>query len=235
MDKLKELSVFLPAYNEGTNIERVVLRILSILPEIANDYEILIIDDGSTDKTERLCESLSRKDLHVRCIRHRQNRGYGAALRSGLYGSKFEWVAFTDADGQFDFSEIRLLIDNQRKTKSDLVIGYYLKRAVPFYRVFNSFLWKTLIFLFFSLRVRDIDCGFKLISRKVIESIPTLESERGAFISTELLIKAKKRGFKIVEVGVHHYPRKAGAPTGANLNVIIRSFVDLFKLWEKLR
>jgi len=235
MDKLKELSVFLPAYNEETNIEQVALKILSVLPEIADDFELIIVDDGSKDKTGQLAEGLSRKDSHVRCIRHGENRGYGAALRSGLYESKFEWISFTDADGQFDFSEIRLLIDNQRKTKSDLVIGYYLKRAVPFYRVFNSFLWKELIFLFFGLRVRDIDCGFKLISKKVIESIPTLESERGAFISTELLIKSKKCGFKIVEVGVHHYPRKAGAPTGANLNVIIRSFIDLFKLWEKLQ
>lgn len=235
MYKLKELSVFLPAYNEETNIEQVALKILSILPDVADDYELLIIDDGSKDKTGQLCENLSRKDSHVRCLRHEQNQGYGASLRSGLYGSKFEWVAFTDADGQFDFSEIRLLIDSQRKTKSDLVIGYYLKRAVPFYRVFNSFLWKSLIFIFFGLRVRDIDCGFKLISKKVIESIPTLESERGAFISTELLVKAKKRGFKIIEIGVHHYPRKTGTPTGANLNVIVRSFVDLFKLWEKLR
>jgi len=235
MDKLKGLSVFLPAYNEETNIEQVALKILSILPEIAEEFELIIVDDGSKDKTGWLAEGLSKKDPHVHCILHRENRGYGAALRSGLYESKFEWISFTDADGQFDFSEIRLLIDNQRKTNSDLVIGYYLKRAVPFYRVFNSFLWKVLILLFFGLRLRDIDCGFKLISKKVIESIPTLESERGAFISTELLIKAKKHGFKITEVGVHHYPRKSGAPTGANLNVIIRSFIDLFKLWEKLR
>jgi len=235
MDKLKGLSVFLPAYNEETNIEQVALKILSILPEIAEEFELIIVDDGSKDKTGWLAEGLSKKDPHVHCILHRENRGYGAALRSGLYESKFEWISFTDADGQFDFSEIRLLIDNQRKTNSDLVIGYYLKRAVPFYRVFNSFLWKVLILLFFGLRLRDIDCGFKLISKKVIESIPTLESERGAFISTELLIKAKKHGFKITEVGVHHYPRKAGSPTGANLNVIVRSFIDLFKLWEKLR
>jgi glycosyltransferase involved in cell wall biosynthesis len=235
MDKLKELSVFLPAYNEETNIGPVALKILSILPEIAEDFELIIIDDGSKDKTERLAEGLSKKDSRVRCICHGENRGYGAALRSGLYESKFEWISFTDADGQFDFSEIKLFIEKQRQTNADLIIGYYLKRAVPFYRKINSLLWKILIFLLFGLRVRDIDCGFKLISKKVIESIPTLESERGAFISTELLIKAKKRGFKIVEVGVHHYPRKAGAPTGANLNVIIRSFIDLFKLWEKLR
>lgn len=235
MEKIKEISVFLPAYNEEKNIEQVASKILSILPDIANEYELIIVDDGSKDKTGILSESLSKKNSHVRYIHHNQNRGYGAALRSGLYGSRYEWVSFTDADGQFDFSEISLLIDDQRKTKADIVIGYYLKRAVPFYRILNSLLWQALIFLFFGLRVRDIDCGFKLISKKVIESIPVLESERGAFISTELLVKVKKSGFRIVEVGVHHYPRKSGAPTGANLNVIIRSFFDLLKLWKKLQ
>src|SRR3989338_8289366 len=101
MDKLKELSVFLPAYNEETNIEQVALKILSILPEIAEEFELIIVDDGSKDKTGWLAEGLSKKDPHVHCILHRENRGYGAALRSGLYESKFEWISFTDADGQF--------------------------------------------------------------------------------------------------------------------------------------
>jgi len=130
--------------------------------------------------------------------------------------------------------EIKKFIDTQRQTNADLVIGYYLKRQVPFYRKVNTFVWELMVFLLFGLKVKDIDCGFKLVSKKVIDKIPKLESERGAFISSEFLIKAKKSGFKMVEIGVHHFPATRRG-TGANLDVIIKSFVDLFKLWKKLR
>ena len=235
MGKIKELSVFLPSYNEELNIKSVVERILLVLPTVAESYELIIVDDGSKDKTRLVVQELSKTNSAVRCIFHEVNRGYGAALRSGLYGSRFNWVAFTDADGQFDFSEITSFIERQRETEADLVVGYYLKRAVPWFRKVNSLVWQALIRLLFGLRVRDIDCGFKLISRKVVETIPPLESERGAFISTEFLVKAQSAGFKIVELGVHHYPRRSGVATGAKINVIVKSFVDLFRLWRKLR
>ena len=116
-----------------------------------------------------------------------------------------------------------------------MVVGYYLKRQVSTVRKINTFLWEAIVYFLFGLKVKDIDSGFKLISKRVIDTLPKLESERGAFISSEFLIKAQKKGFKIVEIGVHHYPRIEGKGTGANLNVILRSFVDLFRLWKKLR
>ncbi len=235
MGKISELSVFLPTYNEEKNITSVVAGVLAVLSAVADRYELVIVNDGSTDRTSEAVERLVQNDNHVRCIHHKNNRGYGAALSSGLYACRYEWISFIDADGQFDFSEIARFITIQRETEADLVVGYYLSRAVPIYRKLNSFLWQTLIFLFFGLRVRDIDCGFKLIRRKVVEAIPKLESERGAFISTEFLVKAKRAGFRIVEVGVHHYPRRSGSATGANLNVIIKSFVDLLRLRRRLR
>lgn len=170
----------------------------------------------------------------MRVITHNPNRGYGAALKSGFYSSKYPWIAFIDSDGQFDFSEISRFIQTQKETNADLVIGYYLKRSVSFRRKLNTFLWQTVVRLIFNLNVRDIDCGFKLIRKEVIEKIPKLESERGAFISSEFLIKVKKSGFRIVEIGVHHFPAKREG-TGAKLNVIIKSFVDLFRLWKKLK
>ena len=115
-----------------------------------------------------------------------------------------------------------------------MVIGYYRARRVSLAKKITSKMWEYLVLFLFGLKVRDIDCGFKLISKKVIDSIPKLESERGAFISSELLIKARKSGFKIVEIPVTHYPRVKGSGTGRNLNVIIKSFVDLLKLWRKL-
>lgn len=228
------LSVFFPAYNEEKNIKSTVLKAKKILENIAGDWEIIIVNDGSKDKTGEIAENLAKEDKRINLINHSPNRGYGASLKSGFYNAKYPWIVFTDSDGQFDFSEISKFIEKQKETSADLVIGYYLKRQVPLYRKLNTFLWQTVVFLLFRLRVRDIDCGFKLVSKKVLETIPHLESERGAFISSEFLIKVKKSGFKIVEIGVHHYPATRKG-TGANLDVIIKSFVDLFKLWKKLR
>jgi len=235
MEKIKEISVFFPAYNEEKNISETITKADRTLKEITENYEILVIDDGSKDKTSERVNKLAKKNKKIRIIKHEKNKGYGAALISGLYNSKYEWIAFTDSDGQFDFSEIKKLIEVQRRTSADLVIGYYLKRKVSFIRKMNSAVWQFIVRLMFGLKVRDIDCGFKLINKQVIEKIPRLESQRGAFISTEILVKAKIGGFKIAETSVHHYPRKEGAATGANFDVIVNSFKDLFKLRRKLK
>lgn len=231
---LKELSVFLPCFNEAANIPRTVKNVSENAARVAANWEIIIVNDGSKDNTPEVATKLAAKDKHIRVVTHPVNRGYGAAFKSGLYNAKYDWIAFIDADGQFDFKEIDDFITTQEKTNADLVIGYYRKRQVHWTRKLNSFLWQLIVYFLFSLRVRDIDCGFKLISKKVVDKIEKLESERGAFVSSEFLIKAKKANFKIVEIPVHHYPRKAGEATGAKLNVIIKSFVDLFQLWRKL-
>ena len=228
---IPELSVFFPAFNEEANLVDTVTKAISVLEKIAGGWEILIVNDGSTDNTLNVAQKLSRSNPKIGVINHKINMGYGASLQSGLYGAKYDWIAFTDSDGQFDFSEITKFINKQRLTRSDLVIGYYLDRKVSGWVKFTSRLWELAVTILFGLNVRDIDCGFKLIAKKVITKIPKLEAQRGAFITSELLIKAKRAGFSIAEVGVHHYPRKAGLPTGRHLNVIIKSFVDLIKLW----
>lgn len=236
MGKIKEVSVFLPAYNEELNIERVVVLVVEVLEKVAGKYEVIIVDDGSKDKTGEISERLAKSNKNVRVIHHQPNMGYGECFRDGLSKSKYEWVVHTDGDGQFDFKEFPKFIEKQSETNADLVVGYYLKRAVPFFRKINSFLWKKVIDLVFGLSVKDIDCAFKLINRRVIDSITPLEAGRGAFVVSELLIKAKKRGFKIEQVGVHHYPDLTpGGSNGADLMVIVNSFVDLFKLWKKIR
>jgi glycosyltransferase involved in cell wall biosynthesis len=232
---INSISVFFPAYNEEANITYTVSKAKQVLDKVADTWEIIIINDGSKDKTLQIAEGISRQDNRVRIIDHGVNRGYGASLKSGFYGSKYPWIAFTDSDGQFDFADISEFIKKQEETKADLVIGYYLRRKVSLLTKFSSKVWELLVWLLFGLRVKDIDCAFKFISKDVFTKIPKLESERGAFISSELLIKAKKAGFKIVQVGVHHFPRKAGKATGRKLNVIIQSFADLFKLWIKLK
>lgn len=235
MTLIKQLSVFFPAYNEEKNISNTVKKAEKVLGKLFNSYEIMIINDGSSDKTAEVSKSLARANSKIRVISHEVNKGYGAALISGLYNSKYDWIVFTDADGQFDFSELPKFLDQQKKTNADLVIGQYINRKVSFIRKLNTLCWQILIRLMFGLKVKDIDCGFKLVSKEVIERISKLESQRGAFITTELLVKAKIAGFKIAEIPVHHYPRVQGKATGASLEVIIKSFIDLFKLRKKLK
>ncbi len=236
MKKAKELSVFFPAYNEEDNIKTTITKAMKILPKVAEKWEIIVVNDGSTDRTGEIVEELIKKEPRIRMITHSPNRGYGSTIKSGVYNSKYKLIAFTDADGQFDFSEITKFIETQKKTGADLVIGYYLKRAVPFYRILISkILWELPVFLLFGLRVRDIDCGFKLIKKEVVDKIHKLEAERGPFISTELLVQAKKEGFKINQIGVHHYPREAGQATGITLKVALSGYVDLLRFYRKLK
>lgn len=232
---IDSLSVFFPTYNEEKNIGKTVLKAKNVLEKTVKNWEILVINDGSSDKTREISEELGKEDIRIKVMNHEQNRGYGASLKTGFYNSKYSWVVYTDSDGQFNFSEIANFIQKQKETGANLIIGYYKKRQVSKFKIVTSRMWEIAVKVLFDLNVHDIDCGFKLISKKVIDSIPKLESERGAFISSELLIKSKKMGFKIVEIPVTHLPRTQGKGTGRDLKVIIQSFVDLFRLWKKLK
>jgi len=233
--RVEKLSVFFPAYNEEENVEKTVKRAKEVLLKTAKTWEIIIVDDGSKDRTGEIARRLVKSDRRIRLITHRKNRGYGGAFKSGLFGAKYPWIAFTDIDGQFDLGEIDNFLNKREETGAELVIGYYRKRRVKKYVVVTSKIWEALVFVMFGLKVRDIDCGFKLISKRVPDKIKSLESERGAFINSEFLIKAKRAGFKIVEIPVTHYPRAGGEATGRNLDVILESFRDLARLWWKLR
>jgi glycosyltransferase involved in cell wall biosynthesis len=229
--KLSELSVFLPIFNEEEIIGNVVLKTLEVLNKTAEKWELILIDDGSSDGTSKIISDLSRSEKRIKIITHKSNQGYGTDLKEGFYTAKYKWISFIDSDGQFEFSEIVNFIKKQRETNADVVVGYYKKRQVSKIKILTSKIWELTVYLFFGLKVKDIDCGFKLISKEVIYKIPKLISERGAFISSELLIKAKRANFKIVEIPVTHYPRLTGEGTGRKLNVIVRSYIDLVKLW----
>lgn len=231
---IDKLSVFLPIYNEGENVKNVVLAITTVLQNVAEEWELIIVDDGSTDGSPELIRELAESERRIRVVTHKINKGYGASISSGLYESRYPWVSFMDSDGQFDFAEITNFVKKQKEANADLVIGYYKKRQVSAFKKITSKLWELTVIVLFGLKVRDIDCGFKLISKKVVDTIPPLESQRGAFISSELLIKAKNKGFRIAEIPVTHYPRLKGMGTGRNLDVIIKSFIDLLRLWKKL-
>ena len=226
-----KISAFFPAYNEEKNIVALASKTSGVLSTLCEDYEVIIVNDGSKDNTAGVSAELAKIDKHVRVINHEKNKGYGGAVKTGLNAGKFEWVFFTDGDGQFDVSEIKLL--TAMADKFDFIVGYRIKRADPFHRLVNAFMWGTMVKLLFRFWVKDVDCAFKLMKKEIIEKAQ-VESE-GALISTELLAKATKMGYRIGEVGVHHYPRTAGTQTGAKISVIVKAFGELFKLYGKIQ
>lgn len=229
--KLTSLSIFFPALNEERNIGSVIKSTLNIAPKIANRYEIIIIDDGSQDKTAEVVKKMIVKNKHIKLIQHEVNLGYGAALQAGFYNSRFDYIAYMDSDGQFRFSQIKKLL--ALIDQVDIVVGFRFKRADRFLRVLNGKLWNLLCNLLLNIILKDIDCGFKLMKREVIIKIPKLQSN-GATISGELLTKAKKMGFKIGQVGLVHKKRRFGQATGGNVLHIIRAFYDLIKILPKV-
>ncbi|HPP86309.1 MAG TPA: glycosyltransferase family 2 protein [bacterium] len=223
--KLEELTIFFPFYNEEQNIENVVETATEKLRKYVDfDYlEMILVNDGSKDKTGELADKLSKKYSFIKVIHHNINKGYGAALISGYTNATKKYIFYTDGDGQFDIDEIKLLIPYLKDY--DVITGYRKKRIDPTHRLVIAFFFNLLMKIVFKVKVRDVDCAFKLIKKDVLKDIH-LESQ-GAFIDAELLIKAGKQNFKIIEVGVTHYPRKFGEATGSNLLVITRAFFEI--------
>lgn len=220
------LSIFFPCFNEEPNVERVALGALAVARRISDDYEIIIVNDGSSDRTGEIADRLSRQYPEIRVVHHERNKGYGAALQSGFKSARKELVFYTDGDGQFNIEEITKLLPLIEEY--DIVSGYRINRRDPMIRKVNAFLWGTLVNLLFKFKISDVDSAFKLYRREIFDQI-TMESQ-GALIDTEVLAKARAKGFTITEVGVTHYPRQAGEQTGAKLTVIIKAFKELFKL-----
>ena len=229
--KKYDISLFYPMHNEEGNIREAVRAALEVLPAVAENYEVIVVDDGSKDGTGRIADELASKDEHVRAVHHPVNRGYGGALQTGFRESRFELVFFADGDNQFDLGEMSKLLE--RIDDCDMVIGRRVDRKDPFHRKLNAHAWNMLVRILFGLKVRDIDCAFKLIRRRVLESIK-LEAT-GAMISTELLVKAHAAGFTMEQVPVHHRERLSGEQSGADIRVIARAFKELFKMYCTLK
>jgi glycosyltransferase involved in cell wall biosynthesis len=232
--RIPRLSYFFPAHNEEANLEALVEEALATLPTIADEFEIIAVNDGSKDRTREIADRLA--EAHpgvVRAIHHEVNRGYGGALRSGFEASRFELLAFTDGDRQFKVADLGRLTERlAAEDRPDVVVGYRIKRADPFIRIAYARTYKLANRIFFGLRVRDVDCACKLFRREALEGV-RVESG-GAFFSAELLIKIGEQRRSIAEVGVPHYPRTAGSPTGAKPSVIWRAVKDFWLLRLRL-
>jgi glycosyltransferase involved in cell wall biosynthesis len=228
--RVARLSYFFPAHDEEANIEALVTEALATLPSIADAFEVIAVNDGSRDRTRALADELTAAHPGVvRAVHHPTNLGYGAALRSGFAAARHELVAFTDGDRQFRVEDLARLTERLAAPDApDVVVGYRIRRADPLVRTLYARAYRLANRLFFGLAVTDVDCACKVFRRAALEGI-RVESD-GAFFSAEMLIKLRAAGRSVVEVGVPHYPRTAGSPSGANPRVILRAIRDFWRL-----
>ncbi len=228
------ISVVLPAYNEAANVAQAVAQAAVAMQSIGAEYEIIVVDDGSRDDTAAVVERLLPATPGLRLVRHPVNRGYGGALRSGFAAAQKEFILLNAADNQFALAEATRFLP--LLPQADVVCGYRAQRQDVFIRKVNAVGWNLVVRLLFGYLARDIDCGFKVFRRSILEHVHL--TSNGAMVDTELLAGAKARGYRIAEVAVSHFPRREGRATGANPRVILRAFRDLaifrVHLWQEL-
>ncbi len=226
------LSVFFPAYFDEKNIDKVVSSAVQVLNELKlKDYEVIIIEDGSPDKTGEVADMLAIKYERVRVIHHKKNMGYGATLKDGFLSAKFEYVFYTDGDNQFDLQEVKKFI--ALIPYSDIIVGYRKHKQYSLYRKFTSLSYNYLLRLLFDIHYWDIDCAFKLFPTKLFKEI-SIDSV-DAFIDAEIMLKAKQLGYSTTEIGVLHLPRLDGISTGARPSVIIKTIKEVLEYRKKHR
>ncbi|NLF12717.1 MAG: glycosyltransferase family 2 protein [Anaerolineaceae bacterium] len=226
------ISVFFPAYNDGGTIPSMVLTALMALREVADDYEILVINDGSADYTAAVLDELASRYPELRVIHHERNTGYGGALRSGFSHATKELIFYTDGDAQYDPRELERLVAAWHDGV-DLVNGYKISRSDPLHRVVIGRLYHWTVKLAFGLRLRDVDCDFRLMRRSIFDRVH-LESDSGV-ICVELMKKVQDAGYRIAEVPVHHYHRAYGKSQFFNFRRVWRTGKQLWGLWWALR
>lgn len=228
--EISGLSLFFPAYNEAENIDATIKGAALALENYRFPWEIIIVDDGSQDKTFETASNLKETYTNLRVIRHDKNQGYGAAVWTGIKAAKYEYLFYSDADCQFDLKEIALLL--QQAPEFPVILGYRHNRQDSYIRLLNARAWNLLNRFLFNLKVKDIDCAFKLIRSDLLKNLKT--ESRGAMLSAEILISLQRQGQIFKEVPVSHRPRRAGRATGAKLSVIIKAFQELFTVYKRL-
>src|SRR6266571_3194226 len=225
------LSVFFPAYNDSGTIASMVIRTVKAASELTSDFEVIVVDDGSADSTADIADELARTYPQVRAVHHPINRDYGAALQTGFRSATKELIFYTDGDAQYDPAELALLWAKMTP-QTDLVNGYKISRSDPFHRIVIGRVYHHIVSLLFGLKLRDVDCDFRLMRRSIFERI-NLEKSSG-IICVEMIKKIQDAGFRIVEVPVHHYHRAFGKSEFFNFRRLFRSGRDLFLLWYAL-
>jgi len=231
-EMIDEISVFFPAYNEEKNITSTVIKAQTKLNSIAKKYEIIVVNDGSSDQTDAKVKALIKKNNRIRLISHSPNQGYGAALKTGISQCKYNLICYTDSDGQFKFSEITKFIKKINQG-ADMVVGYRVNRTDTPYRRLMAKVLHLVGLALFKINVKDVDCGFKVFKKKVTDSIGPLKTA-SAITETELVTRTKRASFKIDQVPVAHHSRTGGEQTGGRPQVIIKAAREGLQLWYLL-
>src|SRR5512145_2424949 len=226
-----ELSLVFPVFDEQENVGPLLASAVALGRRLGRSFEIIVVDDGSRDESGLRIAAACALHPEITTLQHASNRGYGAALRTGLRAARGAHVFFSDADLQFDLAELEDLLAHTESF--DVVAGVRTPRRDPWARRVLAWGWGTLVNALFDLDVRDIDCAFKLFRREVLDAIPI--ASLGAFVNTEILVRARAAGFRIRQVPVTHHPRRAGRAKGANPRVIVRALVELATLHGELR
>ena len=230
--KFPSLSVFFPAYNDAPSLPALVRKALATLEQYVADYEVIVVNDGSHDRTGEVLEELCREcSPWLRVVTHTHNRGYGGALRSGFAAAQKEFVFYTDGDGQYDVGELPRLLELAGPA-TGLVNGYKLERHDPRHRVWIGTVYNFCARLLFRIRIRDIDCDYRLIRRALLDEIH-LTSTSGT-ICVELVRKLELSGGQVMEVGVHHYPRLHGRSQFFRIRSLVVTLLQLLRLWVRL-
>jgi glycosyltransferase involved in cell wall biosynthesis len=225
------LSIFFPCYNDKGTIASMVLGAKKVAQQLTNDFEIIVIDDGSTDGSRELLSALKEQVPELKLVFHEKNGGYGAALRSGFKAATKELVFYTDGDAQYDVRELPLLL-SKLTPDVDIVNGYKIKRSDPLHRIIVGYIYQYVMKLVFWLPIKDPDCDFRLIRRKVFDKV-SLQSSTGT-ITIELVKKIQQAGFRFSEVGVHHYFRIYGKSQFFNFKRVFKTLWKLMFLWLEL-
>jgi glycosyltransferase involved in cell wall biosynthesis len=231
MKKLGSLSVFLPCYNEAKNIPRVIRTLFKLLPLVSQRYEVIVINDGSHDQTVKVVEKLQSDYPQLQLVTHVRNLGYGAAVKSGIMAAKYQWLFLTDGDGQFDPQQLTEFIPYTQDYRA--VVGYRQVRVEGWRRAFNAWVFKTYIRFLFGIKIRDLDCAFKLFHRSTVDGQRLMS--QGAMISTEIVDGWRRRRISFEEVPVRHLPRRFGQPTGNKPSIILKALKESLYLFFKLR
>jgi glycosyltransferase involved in cell wall biosynthesis len=225
------LSVFFPAYNDSGTIANLVIRAVKTAEALTPDYEVIVVDDGSADATPEIADELARTYPHVRVIHHPNNRDYGAALQTGFRSATKDLIFYTDGDGQYDPGQLPRLWDAMTPD-ADLVNGYKISRSDPLHRIVIGRVYHYIVSILFGFTIRDIDCDYRLMRRKIFERID-LEKTSGV-ICLEMMKKIQDAGFRIVEVPVNHYHRAFGKSQFFNFRRLFRVAFDVAALWFAL-
>ena len=226
------LTVFFPCYNDAGTIGSLVATADTVASEYTEDYEIIVVDDGSTDSSRELLQEIRKRYPLLRLVFHEKNRGYGASLQSGFAHATKELVFYTDGDGQYDLFDLRKLLPVMQEGV-DVVNGYKIARCDPSHRILIGKIYLWLMRLLFNFHVRDVDCDFRLIRRKVFDHIALTHTS--GVICLELVKKLELAGYRFAEYPVHHFHRTYGRSQFFNLPRLARTAVNIVRLWWQLR